>query len=247
MDEKNRAVYGDAAYRRLVENGLFYGFMDMRNPVPTVNPKTGKKLTSEQVVDYLARKNNAISYALDMRNPGAMGCVRELLVADLVSKKTDVARAGKTDVYVTFKDESGAVRRIACESKTGGGELDGILSSAKNSHYIIYSNFVALQSTIKWAQSRRAHLQPVIIPRNIFLALLHKGGRRDDKRDSKRAALKTAIEPSNKTFNLFLARYGVPYDSDRIYTEADFAGLMELLENFSVNRNDDVTGAKNWF
>lgn len=157
---------------------------------------------------------------------GKNGCIFEVECARKASRKLSVSKQGQTDVFVRFATEKG-YKYLPCECKTNGGRVDDLLNGTNKSKFVIYRlDFTQKHKATKkhgaWEEVR--HVDPVIIPTELFCAVLRHFG-----------AVKTvahkgvvdglAIQPSNKRLYEWLLDYPITFNNDATYTADDFEGL----------------------
>lgn len=210
------------------ERGMIRGLLDLDQPCPTHGPD-GRKLTARQVAAYYTRQTAAWTALYNERDPGRGGRAEEYCSAPVTSLKTRISTQGKTDVWVSIR-RNGKPVRCSVEVKTGGGNIDAVLTSAKTGQYVVYGNTSSCPAGARgWNNGNdRFHLAPRIVPRAVFLAILERGGQRNNKR-YQNGSIGYAVQPTNKFLNLFLAHYAPRYDPMREYSDEDFAGLLELV------------------
>lgn len=219
----------------IVERNMRCGILDFGSPVPT-HTADGRPTNKGMISRYYQRQTAAFKALCNVSDCGRWGRALELWAADMASKKIAVSPAGKADVRLpVWMTVDGRPIRLQVESKSGGGEITTLWASTKDK-YVIYSNHSAVVGNAKWIGKRKRYgLNPVIIPRDIFVRLLARGGRRDNKMSS-RGETVVAIQPSNKLLNLFLADYAPRYYPDRLYTAADFEHLYNLVDTVDYPR-----------
>lgn len=220
----------ESVIRDAIRHGLIGGIFDLNIDAPT-HDQRGKKLTKAERLRWYERQEMAWTILLNPDDDGRFGKAREIGNASLHSVKTTVSKAGKVDNYVTFS-MAGEKRPIRAESKTGGAEIDNLPKTG----YVLYSNFSAKQATIKWQVGGRFQLQEVIVPADLFRALLEYSGAIYHNKSRTRGGCGDSIQPSNKYFNCWLGEFAPLYEPDKTYTAADFESLYELLETGNYPR-----------
>ena len=174
------------------------------------------------------KRQNAVAEILsNSADPGRIGRAFEIMCARENSRKTAVAKQGETDVYVKISI-NGKIRYISAECKTTGGRIGSLLDGTNKARFVIYSlDFVqkhkATKTRPEWEEHR--HIDPVIIPTNVFIAKLRelnaiKAMRRDGELDGD-----YAIQPSNKRWFEWLSEWPVEFNREWTYEECDFEGL----------------------
>ena len=179
------------------------------------------------------QRTNAIARELsNAHNPGAMGRAFELSCARAGSRKTCVSKQGKVDVSVKVV-VNGKAKYLPAECKTNGGRVNDLLDGSNKSVFVIYRlDFIQKFKASKTAPAREEvrHIPPVIIPTDLFVAMLiecnaikavNHGGVQDG----------IAIQPSSKRMyerlNAYIKNYGkaVLFDNAKTYQDWDFEGL----------------------
>ena len=174
------------------------------------------------------KRENAVREILsNSADPGRMGRAFEILCARENSRKTAVAKQNETDVYVKFSI-NGKIRYIPAECKTTGGRIGSLLDGTNKARFVIYSlDFIqkhkASKTRPEWEEHR--HIDPVIIPTDVFIAKLKelnaiKAMRRDGELDGD-----YAIQPSNKRWFEWLSEWPVEFNREWTYEKCDFEGL----------------------
>ena len=160
-------------------------------------------------------------------NPGRFGDAFEILCARKGSRKTSVAKQGETDVFVKFSI-NGKIHYVPAECKTTGGRIGSLLNGTNDAKYVIYTlDFVQKYKATKTqpAREEHRHIDPVIIPTNLFVAKLRefnaiKAMNRDGQPDGD-----YAIQPSSKRWYEWLSEWPVEFNREWTYEECDFEGL----------------------
>lgn len=207
-----------------VKHGLNTGIFDLTTDAPT-HDQRGKKLTPAERLRWYERRETAWKILCNTEDDGRFGKAREIGNASLHSVKTTVSRAGKIDNYVAITF-AGKTRPVMAESKTGGAELDNLPKKG----YVLYSNFTAKQKTCKWQSGDRFQLQEVIVPADLFRALIEYSGAIYHDKLRTRGGRGDSIQPSNKYFNCWLGEFAPLYEPGKTYSLEDFAALYDLLE-----------------
>lgn len=150
---------------------------------------------------------------------GAAGRIFEIECASAYSHKTRVSKQGEADVYIKF--ERGTTR---AECKTNGGRISA-LRKPNAPRFVIYRlDFVQKHKAGKntEAYDEERHIDPVLIPTEIFLAALDRFGA---TKSTNGKFPEEAIQPSSKKFFEWLLDWPIPYDPALRYTADDFEGL----------------------
>lgn len=165
-------------------------------------------------------------------DPGRFGRAKELMRTRRLSRKTAVAKQGKTDNHIAIRyDEK--IHYVGAESKTNGGRVENILNGTQKEKYIIYSlDFIQKHKATKTAPEweERREIPDIIIPMILFRSLLLElkcykniahGGVVDG----------IGIQPSSKKFYnrlvAYIDNYGesVLFDPEKIYEAWELEGL----------------------
>lgn len=120
------------------------------------------------------RESNIQAILANENDPGRFGRAKELMRARPNSKKTEVAKQGKTDNHVAVRYGE-KIRYIKAESKTNGGRVDKILDGTQEEKFVIYSlHFVQKFNATKTAPAREEvrDIPDIIIPTDLFRSLL---------------------------------------------------------------------------
>lgn len=160
-------------------------------------------------------KRQVIEGLLDSvtRNPGAYGCIMEIMCGG--SRKKFVSAEGKPDMYFYFNGE-----RLQAECKTSGGRIGSLLYGDNKAKFIVYSMDVCNTGT----SGKLRHIDPVIMPVKMFIDLLidcnavkaiNKSGVFDD----------WGIQVTSKELYLRLSEYPILFSPGAHYTDADFEDL----------------------
>lgn len=160
-------------------------------------------------------------------NPGRKGGAFELKCTRKRSRKTTVAKQGETDVFVKFSI-NGKIHYVPAECKTTGGRIGSLLDGSNEAQYVIYElDFVQKHKANKTrpAREEHRHIDPVIIPTDIFIAKLRefnaiKAMNRNGQPDGD-----YAIQPSSKRWYEWLSEWPVEFNREWTYEECDFEGL----------------------
>ncbi len=151
------------------------------------------------------------------KNPGALACIEELLSMKDDSRKYYVSQR-IIDCYANIDGKT-----TNCERKTSGGRIEALERSTMK--YVVYSmdfnqKHKASKKHGEYIEYRR--IEPVIIPRTVFLNALYRFGAiksTNGKRPER------AIQVSNKPFYEWLKEWPIPYDKYALYLSSDFEGL----------------------
>lgn len=174
-----------------------------------------------------ARNANIARHLKNVADDGRLGRVFELKCARIHSHKTSVSKQGQVDVSVKFIDDNGKVRYMPCEAKTNGGRIDELLNGSKVQYVVYDLHFVQQHKATKkhdaWEEHRDLE-QPVIIPKNLFLAKLVefnaiKAINRNGEFDG------YGIQVSSKRWYEWLRDYPVKFDNENAYEAWEFEGL----------------------
>ena len=172
------------------------------------------------------RNANRIRHLTNTADDGRFGRAFELECARTHSNKTRVSKQGQTDVSVKFANNNGKAKYIPCEVKTNGGRIDELLNGSKAKYIIYRLEFVQKHKASKtrdaWEEIRT--VEPVIIPKDLFLAKLREFNaikviNREGKFDG------YGIQVSSKKWYEGLADYPVKFDNENTYEEWEFEGL----------------------
>lgn len=151
---------------------------------------------------------------------GAHGRAFELECASAYSRKTHVGLNGEADVYV--KVGKGTVK---AECKTNGGRIESLLNGSNKAKYVIYRLDLTIEhkaGKTKPAWTEHRHINPVIIPTELFLeALEHFGAIKNTNGNNP----ERAIQVSSKKWYEWLLDYPMTYKPELRYSEDDFEGL----------------------
>lgn len=154
-------------------------------------------------------------------NPGAQGCIEELLSVPANSRKVDVSGVNEVDIYVHINSKRA---NVPAERKTNGGRIES-LRKPNAPKFVVYSmRFVqkhkAGKTTEAWDELRE--IDPVLIPTAVFLAALDRFGA---TKSTNGKNPEEAIQVSSKKFFEWLLDWPIPWDPDTVYTWEDFEGL----------------------
>ena len=172
------------------------------------------------------RNANRARHLMNIADDGRFGRAFELECARTNSRKTRVSKQGQTDVSVKFADNNGKAKYMPCEVKTNGGRIDELLNGSKAKYVIYRLEFVQKHKASKtrdaWEEIRT--IEPVIIPKDLFLAKLREFNaikviNREGKFDG------YGIQVSSKKWYEWLADYPVKFDNENTYEEWEFDGL----------------------
>lgn len=120
------------------------------------------------------RERNIRAILENVDDPGRFGRAKELMRARPNSKKTEVARQGKTDNHIAIRYDD-KIRYIKAESKTNGGRIDKILDGTQEEKFVIYSlHFIQKFNATKTAPAREEvrDIPDIVIPMDLFRSLL---------------------------------------------------------------------------
>lgn len=154
-------------------------------------------------------------------NPGAVGCIEELLSVSANSRKVSVSGVNEVDIYVHINSKKA---NVPAERKTNGGRIEN-LRKANAPKFVVYSmHFVqkhkAGKTTEAWDELRE--IDPVLIPTTVFLAALDRFGA---TKSTNGKNPEEAIQVSSKKFFEWLLDWPIPWNPDTVYTWDDFDGL----------------------
>ena len=154
---------------------------------------------------------------------GAFGRVAELASHTNKSRKAKVATQGKADTSIKL-EVNGKTRYVAAEVKTNGGRIASLYAKGAPK-FVIYSlDFVqkhkACKSGPAWEETR--HVDPVIMPTDMFLALLVSC---NAIKSTNGTNPEPAIQVSSKRLFERLLDWPIPYEPDTVYTPDDFDGV----------------------
>ena len=181
-----------------------------------------EKIRNEEIARILANTSD----------PGRFGKAKELQRARKLSRKTAVAKQGKTDNYIAIRYNE-KVQYIGAESKTNGGRVENILNGTQKERFVIYSlEFTQKYRATKTAPAREEKrvIPDIIIPTALFRSLLlelkcYKDMAHGGKVDG------IGIQPSSKKLyerlTAYIDNYGesVLFDPDRIFESWELEGL----------------------
>jgi hypothetical protein len=165
-------------------------------------------------------------------NPGRFGQVKELRNSRPMSRKTKVAKQGKTDNYLRISYD-GKVRSVGFENKTNGGRVDAILNGTQTEKFVVYSlEFTQKYKPTKTEPAREEHrsVPDVIIPMDLFRSLLLELGCYKDIRHNG-IVDGIGIQPSSKKLyerlTAYIENYGesVLFSTTKVYDSWELEGL----------------------
>lgn len=155
----------------------------------------------------------------NLTDSGRFGRIFELECASRYSRKVRVSKQGQADVYIKY--ERGTYK---AECKTNGGRISA-LREPNAPKFVIYrldftQKHKASKSKPAWDEIR--HVDPVLVPTEIFLAALDRfGATKSTNGDHP----EEAIQVSSKKFYEWLLDWPIPFDPSLHYTADDFDGL----------------------
>lgn len=153
---------------------------------------------------------------------GKFGRAFELACARPNSRKDKVSTQGRADVFVKYNG-----RYIPAECKTNGGRVDTLLDGTNKARFVVYAlDFVQKHKATKTAPAREEvrHIDPVIIPTEIFVAVLRQFNAIKEVAHNG-VVDGIAIQPSSKKLFQWLSEWPVEFHNDWDYTSEDFEGL----------------------
>ena len=172
------------------------------------------------------RNANRARHLTNTADDGRFGRAFELECARTNSRKTRVSKQGQVDVSVKFAGNNGKPKYEPCEAKINGGRIDELLNGSKAKYVIYRLEFVQKHKASKthdaWEEVRT--VEPVIIPKDLFLAKLREFNaikviNREGKFDG------YGIQVRKKKWYEWLAEYPVKFDNENTYEEWEFEGL----------------------
>ena len=167
-----------------------------------------------------SRKNEIERHANNIIDDGRYGRVFELECARASSRKCRVSKQGEADVYIKY-----GKGYVKAECKTNGGRIESLLNGNNTAKFVIYrldftQKHKACKSKPAWEEVR--HIDPVIIPTELFIEALRKFGA---IKSTNGVNPELAIQPSSKKWYEWLKDYPVTYHTDKGYSEIDFEDL----------------------
>ena len=152
-------------------------------------------------------------------DPGAMGRVFELSCASTYSRKTHVSKQGEVDVYIHL-----GRGHVAAECKTNGGRIASLRKPSAPRFVIYRLDFVqkhkATKTSPAWDEVR--HVDPVLIPTEVFLAALDRFGA---TKSTNGKNPEESIQVSSKKLYEWLLDWPIPYEPGTHYRDEDFEDL----------------------
>ena len=187
----------------------------MFNRKPTLDKEIEKFLSSLKDNKTNNAKKEKILYYYNRVtiNSGAYGCIFEIMNSG--TRKKAVAKQGKNDIYFTYNG-----KRVKAENKTNGGRIGDLLNGENSCKFVVYS----LDLCNKGPNGKHRHLDPVIIPTDLFIDLLercnaikaiNRNGEFDD----------FGIQCSSKKLYEALLDYPIVFTPTSKYTTDDFDGI----------------------
>ena len=185
-------------------------------------------INERNIIKYTAIRKTAIEHELsNTANDGARGRAFELMCARSASRKTCVAKQGKTDVSVRVV-VNGKARYLPAECKTNGGRVNDLLDGSNKSRFVIYKlDFVQKHKATKkaeaWEEIRST--PALLIPTDLFTAMLIdcnaiKEVRHNGEVDG------IAIQPSSKRMFERLIAYAENFPDMEFSPETDYEDWM---------------------
>lgn len=167
-----------------------------------------------------SRENEIERHASNTIDDGRYGRVFELECARASSRKCRVSKQGEADVYIKY-----GKGYVKAECKTNGGRIESLLNGNNTAKFVIYrldftQKHKACKSKPAWEEVR--HIEPVIIPTELFIKALRKFGA---IKSTNGVNPELAIQPSSKKWYEWLKDYPVEYHNDWDYEASDFEGL----------------------
>lgn len=161
------------------------------------------------------RQKNIERILSNKTDDGRKGKAFEIELSRNRSKKITVAGINENDNTAKFLI-NGTIHYIPVEVKTNGGRIDNILDKK----YVVYKLDLCNSTT----SNKRRHIDPVIIPSQIFVDFLYSINA--VKVINKKGVFDGyGIQANSKKLYLALLDWIIPYDKDTVYTTDDFDGL----------------------
>lgn len=164
---------------------------------------------------YEIRQENINRILSNKKDDGRRGKAFEIEITRKGSKKITVSGINENDNTAKFMI-NGEIQYIPVEVKTNGGRIDNILDKK----YVVYRLDLCNSTT----SNKRRHVEPVIIPSQIFVDFLYSINA--VKVINKKGVFDGyGIQANSKKLYLALLDWVIPYDKDTVYTIDDFDGL----------------------
>ena len=172
--------------------------------------------------NQIARESETVRILSNDADSGKFGRAFELACARPNSRKARVSAQGRADVHIKYNG-----RYVPAECKINGGRVDTLLDGTNKARFVVYAlDFVQKHKATKtapaWDEVR--HIDPVIIPTDIFVAVLRQFNAIKEVAHNG-VVDGIAIQPSSKKLFQWLSEWPVEFHNDWDYTSEDFEGL----------------------
>lgn len=161
-------------------------------------------------------------HANNTTDDGRNGRIFELQCARANSRKVRVSKQGQNDCYTVFENENGKRYAVPFEAKTNGGRIGDIIAKVDSGKdgFIVYQ----LDYTASTTKNKRRYVPAVIMPMSVFIKMLREcNAIKAVNKDG--VQVDWAVQPSSKKMYLRLLDYPIPFDTEAVYTMADFDGI----------------------
>lgn len=175
-------------------------------------------MTKQQTIRNAEIERHTNNLADDGRNGRAF----ELRCARANSRKVRVSKQGQNDCYTLFENENGKRYAVPFEAKTNGGRIGDIIARVDSGKdgFVVYE----LDYTASTTKNQRRYVPAVIMPMSLFIQMLRECNA--IKAVNKNGVqVDWAVQPSSKKMYLRLLDYPIPFDTETVYTMADFEGI----------------------
>lgn len=172
--------------------------------------------------NQIAREGETVRILSNDADSGKFGRAFELACARPNSRKARVSAQGRADVHIKYNG-----RYVPAECKINGGRVDTLLDGTNKARFVVYAlDFVQKHKATKTAPAREEirHIDPVIIPTEIFVAVLRQFNAIKEVAHNG-VVDGIAIQPSSKKLFQWLSEWPVEFHTDWDYTSEDFEGL----------------------
>ena len=153
---------------------------------------------------------------------GLLGCVLEIAYCAKYSRKTWVAKQGKTDIFIKYQaTPESPVQYLPCEVKTGNGDINALFDAGA-------PRFVAYCYILDNSNGRR-YCEPQIMLRTQFLKMLEDNdlvtldrGEASGAKNNQHPTDRLRVKGQSAKLYKWLTEYGLPLNSEAVYTPGDF-------------------------